>query len=220
MRVDRAGLWTFSRYDAGGFGFGMVVCCGEAAARIWLPAREGNRAWPELSFESYQQRIGAEMVLGGSAEQVARRLAAVFERGENVTDLPIVWPESGPFIESVWRECLRIPRGEVLSYMELGQRAGNVKATRAVGNAMAQNPLPLVIPCHRVVTADGRLGNYGGGVEMKRWLLEREGVRWPRGRENRGRGPGKADVDAEVGNELFLWQQAGEGREAPPPGGR
>ncbi|MFO7950277.1 MAG: MGMT family protein [Candidatus Fermentibacteraceae bacterium] len=73
-------------------------------------------------------------------------------------------------------EC-RVPRGRVISYGGLAEAAGHTGAARAVGRALAANPFPLVIPCHRTVRADGGLGGYRGGVDMKRTLLDMEGVR-------------------------------------------
>ena len=76
----------------------------------------------------------------------------------------------------VLRIVAEIPRGEVRTYKEVAECAGG-RAWRAAGSAMARNPFPLVIPCHREVRSDLNLGNYGGGVEMKRELLKKEGVK-------------------------------------------
>jgi methylated-DNA-[protein]-cysteine S-methyltransferase len=81
-----------------------------------------------------------------------------------------------PFEQKALPLLLRIPRGEVRPYFWLAREAGNPKAVRAVGTAMARNPLPLLLPCHRVVPAQGGVGNYAFGSSMKRTLLEREGV--------------------------------------------
>ena len=70
----------------------------------------------------------------------------------------------------------RIPYGRTLSYGDVAEKAGNPRAFRAAGTACGANPVPLIVPCHRVVQAGGRPGNYGGGPEMKRGLLEMEGV--------------------------------------------
>lgn len=82
-------------------------------------------------------------------------------------------PGGGPFFERVYRCVAAIPGGAVLSYGEVAARCGSPGATRAVGNAMARNPLPLIVPCHRVVASAG-LGGFGGGLALKRGLLERE----------------------------------------------
>lgn len=81
-----------------------------------------------------------------------------------------------PFEQKALLLLLRIPRGEVRPYFWLAREAGNPKAVRAVGTAMARNPVPLLLPCHRVVPAQGGVGNYAFGSDMKRTLLEREGV--------------------------------------------
>ena len=78
------------------------------------------------------------------------------------------------FSQRVWRAVQAIPYGETITYGELARRIGNPKAFRAVGTANGRNPLPLVIPCHRVVAAGGRLGGYGGGLRLKRRLLDLE----------------------------------------------
>jgi methylated-DNA-[protein]-cysteine S-methyltransferase len=76
----------------------------------------------------------------------------------------------------VWDELARIPFGETITYAELARRAGNPTAIRAAGAANGQNPISIVIPCHRVVGSDGRLTGYSGGLDAKRWLLDHEGV--------------------------------------------
>lgn len=83
-----------------------------------------------------------------------------------------------PFHARVLQAIRRIPRGSVSTYREIAERLGQPAASRAVGNALAQNPFPLVLPCHRVIRSDGRLGGYRGGQLMKRKLLEQEGVRF------------------------------------------
>ena len=79
------------------------------------------------------------------------------------------------FQKSVWKALLTIPFGETRSYGEIAKAAGNPRAFRAAGTACGANPVPLIVPCHRVVQASGNPGNYGGGPEMKRALLELEG---------------------------------------------
>ena len=85
-------------------------------------------------------------------------------------------PHGTPFQLRVWQELQRIPRGQAISYKELAHRVGNPKATRAVGQANGRNPIPLIIPCHRVIAADGSLGGYSSGLDRKRWLLRHEGA--------------------------------------------
>ncbi len=69
---------------------------------------------------------------------------------------------------------MKIPYGKTISYLELARRVGDIRALRAVGGANARNPVPIIIPCHRVIGADGRLMGYGGGLKVKKWLLEHE----------------------------------------------
>jgi len=82
-----------------------------------------------------------------------------------------------PFQHSVWRALRKIKDGTAISYAELARRIGKPKAVRAVGLANGQNPISIVVPCHRVIGSDGSLTGYGGGLPRKRWLLEHEGVK-------------------------------------------
>ena len=89
------------------------------------------------------------------------------------------WRGVPDFHLRVYRVLFDLPRGRVTTYADLARLAGNPRAARAVGQAMARNPLPIVVPCHRVVRSDGHLGGFGGGLEMKHRLLSLEGVRLP-----------------------------------------
>jgi len=90
------------------------------------------------------------------------------------------------FLRGVYKMTMRIPKGKVTTYGKLAKHAGPKRASRAVGNAMARNPLPLVVPCHRVVRSTLEVGNYGeernGRSRIKRELLMREGVQFDRGK--------------------------------------
>jgi len=105
--------------------------------------------------------------------EVARQLAAYFEGALKEFDLELA-PQGTPFQLRVWEELQHIPYGETISYGELAQRIGNSSASRAVGAANGRNPIPIVIPCHRVIGAGGSLTGFGGGLETKRTLLELE----------------------------------------------
>jgi len=83
-----------------------------------------------------------------------------------------------PFIKRALYECSKIPYGSSRSYAELAAAAGSPLAARAAGQAMARNPVPVVIPCHRVLTSDGHLGGFGCGLDWKRFLLNLEGISW------------------------------------------
>ncbi len=90
------------------------------------------------------------------------------------------WPEivitGTPFQQSVWKAMMKIPAGKALSYAEVAKKIGNPKAVRAVGTACGANPVALLVPCHRIIGSNGGLGGFGGGLPMKRMLLEAEGV--------------------------------------------
>lgn len=83
-----------------------------------------------------------------------------------------------PFQKRVWNELLKIPYGKIKSYGQIARELGKPKAARAVGMANNRNPVPILVPCHRVVGSDGSLVGYGGGLEFKKFLLELEGVRF------------------------------------------
>lgn len=84
------------------------------------------------------------------------------------------------FRKAVWAELLRIPYGETISYGELARRIGDPHASRAVGAANGANPLPIIVPCHRVIGSNGRLTGFGGGLPIKQWLLDHERRHAPR----------------------------------------
>ena len=86
-------------------------------------------------------------------------------------------PKGTPFQKKVWKELLKIPYGEVISYQELAKRVGNIKAQRAVGGANNKNPIPIFIPCHRVINKNNKLGGYALGLDIKKYLLELEEIK-------------------------------------------
>lgn len=103
----------------------------------------------------------------------ARQLKEYFDQLRTEFDLPLE-PRGTAFQLQVWQALLGIPYGETISYGELARRIGDPKASRAVGAANGQNPLPIVIPCHRVIGASGKLTGFGGGLEIKAKLLALE----------------------------------------------
>lgn len=102
-----------------------------------------------------------------------QQLQAWFDGELQAFTLPLR-PEGTVFQRQVWAELKCIPYGTTISYAELARRVGRPNAARAVGAANGSNPISLIIPCHRVIGADGRLVGYGGGLPNKRWLLEHE----------------------------------------------
>ena len=107
---------------------------------------------------------------------VRRQLDAYFAGRRRAFDVPIDWRLVRGFAGDVLRATARIPFGGVSSYREIAAAAGSPNAYRAAGNALGSNPVPIVVPCHRVLHAGGGLGGYTGGLERKRYLLHLEGV--------------------------------------------
>ena len=113
----------------------------------------------------------------GRLDPVARQLDDYFAGRRQRFDVPLDWRPSTGFRSTVLHHlAIDVDYGHTASYAALAALAGNPKAVRAVGTACATNPLPVVVPCHRVVRSDGAIGNYAGGVEAKRTLLELEAV--------------------------------------------
>jgi len=109
----------------------------------------------------------------GPMREAIRQLRAYFAGKLEKFDLPLA-PEGTPFQLKVWKELCEIPYGETISYGELARRVGNPKGARAVGLANGANPIPIVIPCHRVIGSNGKLTGYGGGLPIKEKLLALE----------------------------------------------
>jgi methylated-DNA-[protein]-cysteine S-methyltransferase len=103
------------------------------------------------------------------------QLEEYFSGNRKQFDLPLA-PQGTPFQQEVWHTLATIPYGETISYAQLAQRIGKPTAMRAVGAANGRNPLPIVLPCHRVIGADGSLTGFGGGLPTKQFLLELEGA--------------------------------------------
>lgn len=103
-----------------------------------------------------------------------RQLAEYFSGARRVFDLPL-HPVGTAFRMKVWSELQQIPYGQTITYGELARRVGNAGGARAVGGANHHNPISIIIPCHRVIGADGSLTGYGGGLDMKEALLRLEG---------------------------------------------
>ena len=105
--------------------------------------------------------------------EVIRQLRGYFRGERKEFDLPLA-PEGTEFQLRVWNRLRTIPYGETISYAQLAERIGNPKAVRAVGLANGSNPIPIIIPCHRVIGSDGSLTGFGGGLPTKKMLLELE----------------------------------------------
>jgi methylated-DNA-[protein]-cysteine S-methyltransferase len=112
----------------------------------------------------------------GRLDEVQRELDLYFEGRLKSFDVPLDWRLSTGFRQRVLREIDRIPFGETRSYTDMAKGAGNPRAVRAAGSACGSNPIPIIVPCHRVLRTGGGLGGYGGGLPLKEELLRLEGV--------------------------------------------
>lgn len=137
----------------------------EALRYIFFP-RNGKEARPERGW--------VESATGPVAQTV-EQLHEYFAGRRREFDLPLA-VEGTEFQQTVWRALQEIPYGETISYGELARRVGNPKASRAAGSANGKNRIPIVIPCHRVIAAGGKLGGFGGGLSVKEALLKLEGA--------------------------------------------
>jgi methylated-DNA-[protein]-cysteine S-methyltransferase len=122
---------------------------------------------------------GIDVVEDAARTAELRRQLAEYFAGERREFALRLAPEGTPFERSVWDELLAIPFGETRSYGEIAQAIGRPGAARAVGRANGANPIPIVVPCHRVIGANGSLTGFGGGLAAKSHLLELEGLRLP-----------------------------------------
>ena len=153
---------------------------GRALTRVWFPTESPP---PTPAGRGRAGRAGQ----GGSGDAdvrlrdaqpfaaVTAQLDEYFAGTRRRFDLPLA-PRGTPFQLKVWRELRKIPYGKTITYATLAHRAGNDDACRAVGAANGRNPLPIVVPCHRVIGADGSLTGFGGGLDAKRALLRLEGA--------------------------------------------
>ncbi len=147
---------------------------------IWIAAsQEGVTAVDraesaDIFMTTYQARFGRNVRLVETAPQPLARNVTRWLEGDRRTPPPFDLSHSTPFETAVLRKALEIPRGQVRPYNWIAQEIGSPKASRAVGSALAGNPVPVLIPCHRVVRGDGVIGNYIFGTEVKRSLLNDE----------------------------------------------
>jgi methylated-DNA-[protein]-cysteine S-methyltransferase len=142
-----------------------------------------GHATPQAALGALWPEEDIELVIDeptGAAAQLADRLRAYLDgEPDDFRDVPVALAANTPFQRSVLQACRRIPYGQTRTYGQLAATAGSPRACRAVGNIMAANRLPLIIPCHRVVGSHGSLGGYSapGGLTLKRRLLQLEGAR-------------------------------------------
>ncbi len=134
-----------------------------------------ERRMLEAQFDTLRKRFGCAVVPGQNEHLrlLKKELASYFAGKLKKFSVPLLFPGS-PFQQRVWAELCRIPYGKTCSYEELARRAGSPAAQRAVGRANGLNRIAILIPCHRVVNKDGKLGGYGGGLWRKQFLLDLE----------------------------------------------
>lgn len=131
----------------------------------------------DLVLEELARRVSPRIVREPSkVAPVARELDEYFEGRRTAFETPVDWSLVGPYARRVLRATAAIPFGQVSTYREVARKAGNPAASRAAGNALGSNPIPVVVPCHRVLRTNGSLGGYGGGLDKKELLLRLEGV--------------------------------------------
>jgi methylated-DNA-[protein]-cysteine S-methyltransferase len=154
------------------FGTLLLASTPKGLVRIGLPNQDADELLVDLAT-----RVSPRVLESPAQFNEARReLDLYFEGKLTDFDLPLDWQLSKDFRRKVLRAIARIPYGQTRSYTQMATSAGNERAVRAAGTACGSNPIPLVVPCHRVLRTGGALGGYGGGLPMKEGLLRLEGV--------------------------------------------
>jgi methylated-DNA-[protein]-cysteine S-methyltransferase len=154
------------------FGTLLLAKTPRGLVRVGLPNQDSDELLGDLVRRVSPRVLEAPRQL----DEARRELDLYFEGRLDSFDLPLDWQLSQGFRLRVLHAIAAIPYGETRTYTEMATTAGNERAVRAAGTACGRNPLPLVVPCHRVLRSGGALGGYGGGLPMKQGLLELEGV--------------------------------------------
>ena len=132
----------------------------------------------EAAIDDLARRVSPRVLRApGRLDDVRRQLDEYFEGERQAFDLALDWQLSSGFRRQVLAELSQVPYGQTVSYKDLAERAGNPRASRAAGSAMATNPIAVIVPCHRCLRTSGDLGGYGGGLDAKVFLLHLEGSR-------------------------------------------
>lgn len=152
---------------------GPLILAATAEAICLLEFSHADRLEGRLA--ALRQRYAQSIVPGTSAglQDLRRQLSEYFSCKRRGFDVQLAYPGTS-FQQQVWTALLEIPYGETWSYLDVAKRIGDPGSTRAVGAANGMNPIAIVVPCHRVINADGKLGGYGGGLWRKRILLDLE----------------------------------------------
>lgn len=162
---------------------GCRAACASPLGLLWLWAT-ADGTLVRIDLPQGPAAVGhdedSEVPQPGTTPAAAATLAAAklqlqrYFRGHSQTfDLPLAW-HGTPFQQAAWTVLRTIPFGQTISYAEQAQRLGRAAAVRAVGAANGKNPLPIVVPCHRVIGKNGALVGFGGGLAAKQWLLQHE----------------------------------------------
>jgi methylated-DNA-[protein]-cysteine S-methyltransferase len=154
------------------FGPLLLATTPKGLVRVGLPNQDADELLVDLATRVSPRVLEAPARL----DEARRELDLYFAGKLTEFDLPLDWQLSRDFRRKVLRAIARIPYGQTRSYTQMATSAGNERAVRAAGTACGTNPIPLVVPCHRVLRSGGALGGYGGGVPMKKELLRLEGV--------------------------------------------
>lgn len=154
------------------FGRLLLARTPRGLVRVGLPNQDADALLEDLAIRVSPRVLEAPKQL----DDARRELDLYFEGKLTDFDLPLDFQLSKDFRRRVLRAIARIPYGQTRSYTQMASSAGNERAVRAAGTACGTNPIPLVVPCHRVLRSGGGLGGYGGGVPMKEGLLRLEGV--------------------------------------------
>lgn len=150
-----------------------IAATAAGVVRVVLPAEDPDEALARLT-----DRVSPRIVRAASpvVRDARRELDEYFGGERRAFAVPLDWTLTRAFRRDVLRATARVPYGATASYAQVAADAGSPRAVRAAGSALATNPLPIVVPCHRVVRSDGALGRYLGGIEMKGELLRLEGA--------------------------------------------
>ena len=171
--AERAGLLDVAFATAPSpFGDLLVATTRRGLVRLAYPNEPVDEVLTELSGSVSPRVLEAP----GRLDEVRRELEEYFEGERQRFDLRVDLSLTRGFTTRVLRAAARIPFGKVSTYREVAGRAGSPRGSRAAGNALGSNPIPIVVPCHRVLLTGGGLGGYTGGVERKRFLLSLEGA--------------------------------------------
>lgn len=152
------------------FGTLLLAKTPQGLVRLGLPNEDHEAMLADLAGRISPRVLEAP----GGLDEERRELDDYFAGRRHAFELPIDWQLSHGFLLRARQGIAAIPFGETRTYTDLARGAGNERAVRAAGSACSRNPIPLVIPCHRVLRSDGSLGGYAGGLEMKEKLLEME----------------------------------------------